>query len=180
MAFSKFQIAKSFLLVCLLAIAGCSPASLFPGSGDGQRLGEPIDNSVVEFDAATSFERLNSVRRKHLLSTFKRDSRLMQAAQRHANLMGRTGKFGHEFGPDTKFKKRIFAVGFEESAGENIGVGYRSIDAAIEGWLNSPKHRKILLKRNYTLGGIAYAPNTSGRNPRLNHFWVLIVGKDGA
>ncbi|MGI9350042.1 MAG: CAP domain-containing protein [Rhizobiaceae bacterium] len=178
MAYSYLRSVRLISLGLFLVIAGCSPASLFPGSGDRQKLGEPIDNSVVDFNVSTSFERLNSVRKKHLLKTFRLDPRLMQAARRHANLMGRTGKFGHEFGPDTKFKRRIYAVGFEQSAGENIGVGYRSIEAAIEGWLNSPKHRKILLKRNYTLGGIAYAPNTSGKNPRLNHFWVLIVGKE--
>lgn len=92
--------------------------------------------------------------------------------------MGQTGKFGHEFGPSTKFQKRIFAVGFKNSAGENLGVGYRSIDEAIQGWLDSPGHRKILLKKRYTLGGIAYAQNVSGKNPRLNHFWVLIVGQE--
>ena len=90
----------------------------------------------------------------------------------------KTGKFGHEFGPDTRFQRRIYATGFQNSAGENIGVGYRDIDAAIEGWMNSPGHRKILLKRNYSLGGIAYAPNISGKNPQYNHFWVLIVGKE--
>ena len=102
----------------------------------------------------------------------------MQAAQTHADLMGTTGRFGHEFGPSTKFKRRIFAAGFDNSAGENIGVGYTSIDAAIEGWMNSPGHRKIMLKPNYTLGGIAYARNTSGKNPRFQHFWVLIVGEE--
>ncbi|MEM9278914.1 MAG: CAP domain-containing protein, partial [Pseudomonadota bacterium] len=151
--------------VLLLAVAACSPTSIFKKDDGNAISGHPVDNSIVHFDAQTSFDRLNSVRQKHLLKSFRPDPRLMEAAQRHASLMGRTGKFGHEFGPDTKFKRRIFAVGFDNSAGENLGVGYRSIDAAIEGWLNSPGHRKILLKRNYSLGGIAYARNTSGKNP---------------
>ncbi|MEM7215342.1 MAG: CAP domain-containing protein [Pseudomonadota bacterium] len=166
------------IFLCLLVISACSPSSILGGNESLPNSSEPLDNEVVEFDANHSFLQLNSVRQKHLLSAFKRDPRLMEAARRHADLMGRTGKFGHEFGPETKFKRRIFAVGFDNSAGENLGVGYRSIEAAIEGWLNSPEHRKILLKRNYTLGGIAYASNSSGNNPRLNHFWVLIVGAE--
>ncbi|MEM9332633.1 MAG: CAP domain-containing protein [Pseudomonadota bacterium] len=166
------------LLMTVALLAGCSPSLLNFGGPERQAPENPIDNTKVEFDVQDSFNRINSVRQKYFLSAFKPDPRLMEAAQRHANLMGRTGKFGHEFGPDTKFKRRIFAVGFENSAGENIGVGYRSIEAALEGWLNSPGHRKILLKRNYSLGGIAYAPNTSGKNGRLNHFWVLIVGSE--
>ena len=161
-----------------LVFAACNTSSVLGEKERPERLGKPIDNTPVVFDANTSFERLNQVRSRHALRPFRSDPRLMAAARNHADLMGTTGRFGHEFGPDTVFRKRIFAVGFRNSAGENIGVGYRSIDEAIEGWLNSPGHRKILLKGNYSLGGIAYAKNTSGKNPRLNHFWVLIVGQE--
>ena len=166
-----------FLGLIVIAVSACSPsATLNPGKPE--KLGSPIDQTVVSFTPDHAFSRLNETRRGYLLGGFKRDERLMEAARRHAELMGRTGKFGHEFGPETKFKRRIFAVGFNNSAGENLGVGYKSIDEAIEGWLNSPGHRKILLKRNYSLGGIAYARNISSKNPRLNHFWVLIVGRE--
>ena len=163
------------VIVFGFAISGCVPNSVLkPGA---EKLGQPLDDTVVTFEADEAFKRLNETRRNHFLAGFRRDERLMEAARRHAELMGRTGKYGHEFGPDTKFKRRIFSVGFQNSAGETLGVGYRSIDEAIDGWLNSPEHRKILLKRKFTLGGIAYARNTSGKNPRLNHFWVLIVGE---
>ena len=174
----RMKFYSAFPIFCLaILLSACSPAGLLKNP-TAEKLGEPIDQTVVAFEPGQAFSRLNEIRRKHLLRGFKRDERLMQAAQRHAELMGRTGKYGHEFGPDTKFRNRIFSVGFENSAGENLGVGYRSIDAAIDGWLNSTDHRKILLRRNYTLGGIAYASNTSGKNPRLNHFWVLIVGAE--
>jgi len=159
-------------------VAACSPTSAL-NPAKPEKLNQTIDQTVVSFVPDHAFARLNDTRRGHFLSGFKRDERLMEAARRHAELMGRTGKFGHEFGPGTKFKSRIFAVGFDNNAGENLGVGYKSIDEAIEGWLNSPGHRRILLKRNYTLGGIAYARNISGKNPRLNHFWMLIVGREG-
>lgn len=162
----------SSLVITLLAvlISACSSTTKL-------EITPPLDNTPVEFDVLSSIEKLNETRRRFFLSDFKQDPRLMEAARRHAELMSKTGKFGHEFGPATKFKKRIFAVGFQNNAGENLGVGYKSIEEAIQGWLESPGHRKILLKRKYNLAGIAYAPNISGKNPRLNHFWVLILGE---
>lgn len=130
------------------------------------------------FDASEGLAAINKTRAKHFLPPFSFDNRLQNAAQNHADYLARTGKFGHEFGGDTQFPRRISAVGFNGSAGENLGVGFGSIDSAIKGWLDSPKHREIFMRRNYNLGGIAYAFNTSGNNPRYTHYWVMIVGKD--
>jgi len=171
-----FSVRSLLMFVFALLLSACSPSLKSDVLKPDARDYAP-DKVIVDFDVNTSLAKINQTRRKYLLGALRQDTRLMEAAQRHAELMGRTGKFGHEFGPSTKFKRRIFAVGFDNSAGENLGVGYTSIDAAINGWLNSPGHRRILLKRNYNLGGIAYATNTSGKSPRLNHFWVLIMGE---
>ena len=132
----------------------------------------------LHYDATAGFGKLNAIRKKHRLAIFQNDRRLQKAAQDYANLMGARGLYGHEIGPGTDFKTRIFAVGYNNSAGENIGVGYNSIDKALIGWLDSPGHRKNMLKRQYTLAGLAYGFNTSGKNPRYTHYWVLIMGKD--
>jgi uncharacterized protein YkwD len=132
----------------------------------------------LEFDPVAGLAAVNGARAKFLLGEFAADPRLQQAAQTHADLMASSGNFGHEFGPGTKFPARIAAVDFPGSAGENLGVGYGSIEEAIEGWLNSPKHREILLRRRYNRAGLAYAFNRSGRNPKFTHFWVLIVGEE--
>jgi len=174
---SVTSVRNLLLLLFALVLSACSPSLKSDAIKPDARDYAPAQ-VIVDFDAKTSLAKINETRRRYFLGALRQDPRLMEAAQRHAELMGKTGKFGHEFGPSTKFKRRIFAVGFDNSAGENLGVGYTSIDAAISGWLNSPGHRRILLKRNYTVGGIAYATNTSGRNPRLNHFWVLIVGEE--
>lgn len=160
-----------------LALAGCSPTAILDNKPKTAIAHAPVI-TPVGFEADTALAKINNVRRRHFLQTFRADPRLMRAAANHAELMGRIGLFGHEFGPETKFKRRIFAVGFNNSAGENIGVGYRSMDEAIEGWMNSPEHRKIMLKRHYNVSGVAYAPNTSGKNPQYTHFWVMIAGKE--
>lgn len=177
--FSRRASLALFGTLAVSALSGCAgPGGSTGGSSHaGRRRGE---GAVVplSFDPAAGLEAVNGTRQKFLLGRFRPDARLQQAAQAHADHMARTGNFGHEFGPGTQFPQRIAAVGFEGSAGENLGVGYGSIEEAVEGWLDSPRHREILLRRNYDLAGIAYAFNRSGRNPRYTHYWVLIVGED--
>jgi len=43
--------------------------------------------------------------------------------------------------------------------------------------MDSPGHRKNMLRTRYNLAGLAYGFNTSGRNPQYTHYWVLILGK---
>lgn len=161
---------------CLM-LQGCTSSP----SGDVRlRPRSEVSTQPLQFDVADGFAKLNQLRARRGLVGFQMDPRLQEAAQRHANLMGTTGKYGHDIGRGTDFKTRIFSAGFNQSAGENIGVGYGSVDEAIQGWLKSPGHRKNMLKSRYTLAGLAYAFNTSGRNDRYTHFWVLIMGsKDG-
>lgn len=135
-------------------------------------------SGAIEFDFVDGFSKLNDVRNREGLASFKNDPRLQKAAQDYANLMAAKGKYGHEIGPGTQFKKRINAAGYDNSAGENLGVGYVTVDAAIAGWFKSDGHRRNMLKPHYRLAGLAYAYNNSGNNPQYTHLWVLIMGKD--
>jgi uncharacterized protein YkwD len=161
--------------LALAMLGGCASKREAGSSHAGMR---PSQAQPLQFDSAQGLAAINATRRKHLLGAFEMDPRLQQAAQNHADYLARTGEFGHEFGGETLFPRRIAAVGFEGSAGENLGVNYGSIEAAIEGWLGSPKHRAIFMRRNYDRGGIAYAFNVSGKNPQRTHYWVMIVGQN--
>jgi len=160
-----------------VALSGCVGTL---GIGESSHAGRKPSNGVepLDFEPKDGLAAVNSTRRKFLLGAFEADERLQKAAQNHADLMAATGNFGHEFGPGTEFVQRIAAVGFNGSAGENLGVGYRSVEDAVQGWLDSPKHREIMLRANYDLAGIAYAFNHSGKNPKRTHYWVLVVGKN--
>lgn len=46
-------------------------------------------------------------------------------------------------------------------AGENIAYGYTSAEAVVQGWLNSPPHKKNILNEKYTETGIGYDPATN-------------------
>ena len=154
-------------------MSGCS--GIF--GGDDASLQASDGEKPLAFTTNAGLLKVNEVRRKFALAPFSSDPNLQKAAQTHADLMARTGKYGHDIGAGTQFPKRLAAAGFDGSAGENLGVGYRSVDDAIKGWLDSPKHRKILLRRNFDRAGFAYSFNRSGRNPRYTHFWVLLAGR---
>jgi hypothetical protein len=164
-------------LLALAMLGGCASTGKKEGGSSHAGM-RPSQVQPLHFKPVAGMAAINAARRKHLLSSFELDPRLQQAAQNHADFLARTGEFGHEFGGETVFPRRIAAVGFEGSAGENLGVNYGSIEAAIDGWLGSPKHRAIFMRRNYDRGGIAYAFNTSGKNPRRTHYWVMIVGQN--
>lgn len=168
--------AGAMLLLGTASVTGCARGS---SSHAGRRSRDQVSATPIFFDKRDVFAKLNRIRRKHLLPEFLPDPRLEKAASDYAALMGKRGLYGHEIGPGTDFKSRILKAGFDGSAGENIGVGYGSIDEALQGWLDSSDHRKIMLKRRYTLAGLGYGFNTSGRNPSYTHFWVLIVGQGG-
>lgn len=180
------HIAVLSLIVGLAGLTGCSlsgndttikPQALSFDTSSPRIEGYAQSNALVDMDMNMVTAKINAVRRSHFLRGFHVDDRLMRAAANHAQYMGERGIYGHQFGPDTQFQKRIFRVGFNNSAGENLGVGYQDLDAAIEGWLNSPAHRRNMLKPNYDGFGLAYARNVSGKNPRFDHYWVLIMGK---
>ncbi len=157
-------------------LAGCSPSRVMTPESGGEK--PPNVSRSVRLNVTEAMVKISRVRSRFALKGISSDQRLMRAARTHARYMGRTGKFGHEFGPDTKFLRRIAKAGFKDSAGENIGVGYRSVDAAIKGWMDSPPHRKIMLRRNFSIAGIAHATNKSGKNPHYDNFWVLILGEN--
>jgi len=165
----------AFMIAGAAGLSGCAKGS---SSHAGRRARSEVSGTPLDFDVSSGFEKLNKIRRKHWLGRFEQDPRLQKAAQDYANLMGERGLYGHEIGPGTDFKTRIFSVGFDNSAGENIGVGYGSVDEALQGWMESPGHRKNMLKSSFDLAGLAYGFNTSGRNPRYTHYWVLIMGKN--
>lgn len=61
---------------------------------------------------------------------------------------------------------RQFGISFR-SAGENIAAGQRTAKDVVQGWMNSPGHRKNILNSNYTQIGVGYA-----EGGRMRHYWT--------
>jgi uncharacterized protein YkwD len=84
-----------------------------------------------------------------------------QAEQHAVNMAKGKTSFGHQ-----GFQNRVKAIksetGFISAAAENVAYGDMTAKEVVQGWINSPSHRKNLLG-NYTHIGIGVAKNKNGR-----------------
>ena len=55
------------------------------------------------------------------------------------------------------------------AAGENIAMGLASPQSVVDAWMALPDHRKNILSKSFTQGGVGYS--TDG----ISHYWVLIL-----
>lgn len=114
--------------------------------------------------AATEFTRqLNAFRVSQGNGQMRPNAALTRAAQAHAEDMLARNYFSHraQNGPNgVTFGQRARAAGCAMQAGaENIAWGQKSEAEVLQGWQNSPGHRRNLLRPNYTLYGLGRAGN---------------------
>ncbi|MFY0613529.1 MAG: CAP domain-containing protein [Hyphomicrobiaceae bacterium] len=98
-------------------------------------------------------EMTNDFRRQSRLSELKRNRTLDQAARKFASYLARTGKFSHT-ADGRRPADRTKAVGYRHCRiAENLALnvdsrGFRARQlarGAVEGWKNSPPHRKAMV-----------------------------------
>ncbi len=123
--------------------------------------------------------RVNEARRKAGLSSLRPNSRLDQAAQRHAEDMLTRRYFAHESPEGKTVRERARAAGYDWRAiGENLAEGQYSIDEVVEGWLRSPTHRRNILNPDFEEMGVGLslgrAPGGSGGAYRA--VWAQVFG----
>jgi uncharacterized protein YkwD len=150
----------SILLVCSISAAGCAGAPSIPAT-------------PVAVDARAAAERVSAFRARHGLGPVRLDGQLMQAAQRHALAMAGRDRMSHTLSLGDTLPRRLDAAGYRwGAAAENIGAGYRSLEAAIAAWEASAGHRKNLLRDGIIEIGIAAAHASDTRH---GTFWALVL-----
>jgi uncharacterized protein YkwD len=134
--------------------------------------GPPQPVTPIAVDAGRTAALVSSYRAEHGLGRVSVDSRLMQAAMRQARAMGERDRIGHRVAG--ALPGRLAAAGyFWGATTENLGAGYRNLDAAMQGWRGSPDHRKNLLNPHVTELGIAAFATPPGAKHRT--YWALIL-----
>ncbi len=112
---------------------------------------------------------INSQRANNGLPPLRVDSRLVQAARRHSQDMADNNFFSHYGSDGSSPFDRIRDAGYSfRTAGETIAGGYISPESAVDGWMNSPGHRAILLG-NYDDIGVGYVYKA---NSTYRHYWT--------
>ena len=117
----------------------------------------------------------NAERSSAGVPALRADSRLMQAAQLHAEQMARRGRLEHVLSRAQypRPEDRLAAAGYQWSAyAENIAMGQNSAAAAMDSWMRSSGHRANILDPGVTEIGIGLARDSGGRP-----YYVQVFGK---
>ncbi len=101
------------------------------------------------------FDVTNIIRKRHQLRKLIWDEDTAKVAYGHSKDMSEEHYFSHHSSKHGSLGNRLEkgAVSYE-LAGENIAAQYIDGLAAVEGWLNSEGHRKMLLEKNFTHIGV--------------------------
>ena len=123
------------------------------GSSDLSALEQEIVNLV------------NQERQARGLAPLSVNSRLVSAAQQHAGNMARYNQMSHTL-PQADLPNLVDRLNYYNydyrAAGENIAWNYRSADAVMTAWMNSPGHRANILNPNFTEIGVGVRYNSRG------------------
>jgi len=96
----------------------------------------------------------------------------------HAADMAAHNYFEHDDLRGQSPADRVRASGYRESlVGENIAYGPKSIEEAVQGWLDSPDHCENIMDPRFAQMGIASA---SGRSVRHGLYWVQLLAEPRA
>jgi uncharacterized protein YkwD len=150
--------ARRALLCLALAV---STVGLWGGAAPAGAIGQrPASNlSALEQDVLAN---VNLLRRQHGLAALRLSSKLAAAARSHSTEMAQRGYFSHNSANGASFDKRIsrfYSAGGKRfwSVGENLLWSSPDVSAssALDMWLNSPPHKKILLTGRWREIGLA-------------------------
>src|SRR5207248_10463897 len=131
-----------------------------PASTSGARGATTTSVSLALAQLVTA--QINVVRRSHRLPRLVVSAQLGQAGREHARQLALAGYFSHDWSDATPFGtwiRRFYPVGSARrwSAGENLAWATPEVTAkqAVEMWVASPEHRRILLDRSWRQIGLA-------------------------
>lgn len=123
---------------------------------------DPVQDEVVRL--------VNAERAARGLPGFTIDARITRAAQAHSDDMARNQRLDHVGSDGSSVGDRLTRAGYDSAGwGETIGVGYATPAAIVDGWMNSPPHRAILLGQ---LRFVGVAVASVGDGPK---YWTLDV-----
>ncbi|KAK9719532.1 hypothetical protein K7432_004739 [Basidiobolus ranarum] len=159
------------LLQAIQAITGPEDVSFTQHPNRRQRKGKifPVSATVSENgDLQKMLALVNQQRQQNGGEPLKLDINLVQAAQKHTDYQARVGQMTHDE-PGRPLSTRVTETGFKWSAiGENVAMGYTSIDLVMEGWMNSAGHRQNILNPQFTSFGSGYVAN--------GNYWTQVFG----
>lgn len=111
----------------------------------------------------------NSYRQSNGAPALCLNSKLLTDASNFCSYMAATGDFSHYSRNGSTPTSRLSAVGYNwYTYGENIALGYTSVNSVMTGWENSPGHNQNILEPSFRQAGFASCQGAQGI------FWVAV------
>lgn len=188
-----------FILVLILFLFACSSASIstrvfnlstdrssvqipITGADTFQGCGGPVIQSIDAGYEQAVIEKTNEIRMQNGLPPLKHVQELDQSARYHAADMSVNNYFSHdtlgmENGQmqkvcDTWNRIESYYTNWQALA-ENIAAGQRTPDMAMEGWMNSPDHRRNILSDSFWEIGVGFYEGQGD----YHYYWDQNFGK---
>ena len=123
----------------------------------GQLINVPTETSSVTAYESEVVRLVNEKRAAQGLKPLTQDWQLSRVARYKSDDMRSLGYFSHTsptYGSPFEMM-RSFGISYR-TAGENIAKGYKTPEAVVAGWMNSPGHRANILNPAYTHIGVGY------------------------
>ncbi|MEP3347924.1 MAG: CAP domain-containing protein [Litoreibacter sp.] len=150
------------------ALTACTPDE--PANSPPPVAG-PITASATAVTRADVGAFLNAARADNGLSPLRANPQLAAAARAHAQDMALVGFFSHGGSNGSSVSDRVRAQGYNFCfVAENIAQGQQTAEQVMQGWMNSPGHRRNNLSTNAAEYGAARADGD---------YWVLVFGRSG-
>ncbi|AQZ66890.1 Transporter [[Actinomadura] parvosata subsp. kistnae] len=130
------------------------PAVVAEPHDDGVRVMTGMASQVVTLT--------NAARARRGCGPLRVDSALMRSARTHSLEMARTGRLSHNSPDGASPWDRMERAGYRWGAAENIGAGYGTAQEAVDGWLDSPDHRRNILDCGLKAIGVGVASGPGG------------------
>ena len=116
----------------------------------------PQANEVVQL--------VNQARAAKGLPPVTLDAKLVQVAAAHSQHMAKVGKMAHEgIGNGSPTERIRKALPTAKTTAENVAYGQRSAAEVMQGWMDSPGHRRNILDPNLRTIGVEVVTGSDGR-----------------
>ena len=151
---SRYRLAGLAAVAAVAIVASSAPADTGTARSTAITTRADLNRTILS--------EVNAVRAARGLRPLRRSSALAAAATQHSRTMATKGFFRHESAGGGPFWRRVKqfygSAGFRSwYVGENLLWASPDVDAkrAVRIWLDSPRHRKILLERDFREIGLA-------------------------
>ena len=162
----------SILVALTLSLAGCG---WFGGREESPVLSVPKVARERSVDPARAASLINAYRSSKGLSVLTVDPTLNRIAAETARELARRDTLKTSMHTAAGLGRRLNAASYSAArAAENLGAGYPTLQAAVDGWKGSSGHNKNLVNPEMTHMGIGLALTDKGK---FHSYWVLLLAR---